>query len=117
VLAPTPPPDIDLEAWRSSLDVIAGWSPRGLAITHFGAHTDVQRHLAALREHLDQVEAMARELDEASFVAAMRARVVGSAATGAAIDADVADVYDRATSARQNFRGLERYLGRRGPAT
>jgi glyoxylase-like metal-dependent hydrolase (beta-lactamase superfamily II) len=116
VLAPTPPPDIDLETWRSSLDVLAGWSPRSLAMMHFGAHTDVQRHLAALREHLGEVEAMARELDEESFVAAMRARVAGSVATGAAADADTAAAYDRATSARQNFRGLERYLGRREQA-
>jgi glyoxylase-like metal-dependent hydrolase (beta-lactamase superfamily II) len=116
VLAPTPPPDIDLEAWRSSLDVLAGWRPRSLAMTHFGAHTDVERHLAALREHLDEVEAMARELDEASFVAAMRARVANSVAAGAAIDAATAGAYDRATSARQNFRGLARYVGRREQA-
>jgi glyoxylase-like metal-dependent hydrolase (beta-lactamase superfamily II) len=116
VLAPTPPPDIDLEAWRSSLDVLEGWSPRSLAMMHFGAHMDAERHLAALREHLDEVEAMAGELDEASFVAAMRARVAGSVARGAAIDPGTAGAYDRATSARQNFRGLERYLGRREQA-
>ena len=27
-LAPTPPPDIDVEAWERSLDTIAGWEPR-----------------------------------------------------------------------------------------
>src|SRR5215208_1670649 len=35
-LAPTPPPDIDVEAWERSLDVIAGWEPQGLGLTHFG---------------------------------------------------------------------------------
>ena len=31
VLAPTPPPDIDLPAWRASLELIEGWRPRSLA--------------------------------------------------------------------------------------
>ena len=29
-LAPTPPPDIDVEAWERSLDTIAGWQPEAL---------------------------------------------------------------------------------------
>ena len=29
-LAPTPPPDIDVEAWEHSLDTIAAWEPAGL---------------------------------------------------------------------------------------
>ena len=36
VLAPTPPPDVDLRAWRASLDLIEAWRPRSLAVTHFG---------------------------------------------------------------------------------
>jgi glyoxylase-like metal-dependent hydrolase (beta-lactamase superfamily II) len=27
VLAPTPPPDIDLDAWHASLDLLDGWAP------------------------------------------------------------------------------------------
>jgi glyoxylase-like metal-dependent hydrolase (beta-lactamase superfamily II) len=27
IVPPTPPPDIDLEAWRASLDLVAGWRP------------------------------------------------------------------------------------------
>src|SRR5215204_4561286 len=34
VVAPTPPPDIDVEAWNRSLDLVAGWRARPLAITH-----------------------------------------------------------------------------------
>src|SRR3954465_7783920 len=36
-IAPTPPPDIDLEAWERSLDRVAQWGPRRLCLTHFGA--------------------------------------------------------------------------------
>ena len=37
LIAPTPPPDIDLEAWRASLDTIDAWQPVSLFLTHFGA--------------------------------------------------------------------------------
>jgi glyoxylase-like metal-dependent hydrolase (beta-lactamase superfamily II) len=109
VLAPTPPPDIDLQAWRASLDVIEGWRPQCLAPMHFGARADVERHLAALREHLDEVEVMARDLDEAGFASAIRARVASATADTAAGSATAA-VYEQATRPQQNFAGLTRYL-------
>src|SRR5439155_1171424 len=37
VMAPTPPPDIDVEAWQASLDVIEAWRPAALSLTHFGS--------------------------------------------------------------------------------
>ena len=36
VMPPTPPPDIDLEAWRASADRILAWDPDTLFLTHFG---------------------------------------------------------------------------------
>ncbi len=113
VLAPTPPPDIDLPAWRASLELIQGWRPRSLALMHFGAHDDVDAHLSALRAHLDEVEALASDLDAEAFAAAIRARVAASAATGTAGGADTAAAYARATSSQQNFLGLKRYLRKR----
>jgi glyoxylase-like metal-dependent hydrolase (beta-lactamase superfamily II) len=107
VLAPTPPPDIDLRAWRDSLDVIAGWSPRALAVTHFGDYEDVEEHLGALREQLERVEAMARELGEDAFAAAVRSEV------GEGTTADTAAAYEQAMPPGQSFQGLARYLHRR----
>ena len=52
LLAPTPPPDFDLEAWRASIDTIEAWEPQTLAITHFGDYRDVAEHLDRLREAL-----------------------------------------------------------------
>ena len=40
-LMPTPPPDIDVEAWLESLALVESWSPQTIAVTHFGAHEDV----------------------------------------------------------------------------
>src|SRR3712207_2279815 len=55
VVPPTPPPDIDLDAWRRSIDLIESWRPERVAVTHFGAYDDVGAHLAELRERLAQV--------------------------------------------------------------
>jgi glyoxylase-like metal-dependent hydrolase (beta-lactamase superfamily II) len=104
VLAPTPPPDIDLGAWRESLDLIEAWHPHSLAPTHFGAFEDVEGHLAAIRRSLDEAEQSARGLDEAAFVEEIRARIASS--PGAA---DAA-VYAQAVPRGQSYRGLERYL-------
>jgi glyoxylase-like metal-dependent hydrolase (beta-lactamase superfamily II) len=109
VLAPTPPPDIDLEAWRASLDVLEDWRPRSLAVTHFGAFDDVCQHLAELREQLDVAEAMAHDLDEPAFASLLRARVADS-------QVSVRAAYEQAMPPEQSFHGLARYLRRRGPS-
>ena len=45
VVPPTPPPDIDLEAWRDSLARIEQWRPDTLFLTHFGPAGAVGPHL------------------------------------------------------------------------
>jgi glyoxylase-like metal-dependent hydrolase (beta-lactamase superfamily II) len=64
-LPPTPPPDIDLAAWRSSLDRIEAWSPATLFLTHFGPVSHVRPHLETLWSHLEEMAAWVRRtLDE-----------------------------------------------------
>jgi glyoxylase-like metal-dependent hydrolase (beta-lactamase superfamily II) len=71
VAVPSPPPDIDVEAWERSLDAVEGWAPRRLCITHFGPVDGVERHLERVREGLrtwarralDGREAFARALE------------------------------------------------------
>lgn len=52
VLPPTPPPDIEVEQWLSSLDLIASLEPKTLVVTHGGAVDDVTAHLDAVRTNL-----------------------------------------------------------------
>jgi glyoxylase-like metal-dependent hydrolase (beta-lactamase superfamily II) len=61
VLPPTPPPDIDLDLWRTSVDRITAWSPQTLFLTHFGAASSVRPHLASLLENLELVAGWVRE--------------------------------------------------------
>ncbi|MGQ0736011.1 MAG: MBL fold metallo-hydrolase [Acidobacteriota bacterium] len=55
VKAPTPPPDIDLEAWERSLQLIEAWRPSSLVLTHFGTVTTPVDHLRELRRVLERM--------------------------------------------------------------
>jgi glyoxylase-like metal-dependent hydrolase (beta-lactamase superfamily II) len=59
-LPPTPPPDIDLEAWRESIATLRAWRPETVFITHFGAYGGVEEHLDHLEGSLADVAAMAK---------------------------------------------------------
>jgi glyoxylase-like metal-dependent hydrolase (beta-lactamase superfamily II) len=61
VLPPTPPPDIDIELWRTSVARIERWAPASLFITHFGPVENVRPHLARLLDHLDVTAALVRD--------------------------------------------------------
>jgi len=106
VLAPTPPPDIDVRAWRASLELIEAWRPRSLAVTHFGSYGDVPGHLAELREQLERAERLAAAGDEAAFASAIRASVAASSTR------ETAAAYEQAMRPEQSFDGLARYLER-----
>jgi glyoxylase-like metal-dependent hydrolase (beta-lactamase superfamily II) len=55
LLPPTPPPDIDLAAWRASAARIEAWDPQTLFLTHFGPSSGPPRpHLQTLLAHLDR---------------------------------------------------------------
>jgi glyoxylase-like metal-dependent hydrolase (beta-lactamase superfamily II) len=49
---PTPPPEIDLEAWVQSIEFIRQIEPGSLWPTHFGRFDDVERHLGELEQRL-----------------------------------------------------------------
>lgn len=116
VMPPTPPPDIDLEAWRESLERIAAWRPDTLFLTHFGPSAPSSAHLTELADRLDVAgrlvqASLARErTDEAReewFADEMRRelrRVMS--------EAD-AQVYEVAARFDLNWRGLARYWRKR----
>jgi glyoxylase-like metal-dependent hydrolase (beta-lactamase superfamily II) len=53
VIPPTPPPDIDLDAWQTSTDTILRWNPATLFLTHFGPQQEAGAHLQSLWRQLD----------------------------------------------------------------
>jgi glyoxylase-like metal-dependent hydrolase (beta-lactamase superfamily II) len=52
VRPPTPPPEIDVEAWVQSINYIRRIDPASLWPTHFGSYEDVERHLGELEQRL-----------------------------------------------------------------
>jgi glyoxylase-like metal-dependent hydrolase (beta-lactamase superfamily II) len=52
ILPATPPPDINLELWNTSLDAIAALEPKRLFLTHFSFSDHPARHIASYRERL-----------------------------------------------------------------
>jgi glyoxylase-like metal-dependent hydrolase (beta-lactamase superfamily II) len=107
-LAPTPPPDIDVAAWDRSIDLIAGWEPERLALTHFGASDDPPAQLAATREALHEQARLAGENDLEGFKAAMHQHIVERAP-----EADVA-AFEQAAPLDHLFLGLDRWRAKHG---
>jgi glyoxylase-like metal-dependent hydrolase (beta-lactamase superfamily II) len=108
VVPPTPPPDIDIEAWEGSIGIVEGWQPERLALTHFGGVDEPAGHLALVRERLHEEAALARELSEADYERHHRARVAEHAA-----NADAAAELIQCVPPQFQWRGLDRYWRRR----
>ena len=51
-MPPTPPPDIDLDAWRVSEDRILSWDPDTFFLTHFGPFHGARVHFQDMTERL-----------------------------------------------------------------
>jgi glyoxylase-like metal-dependent hydrolase (beta-lactamase superfamily II) len=107
VMPPTPPPDVDLEAWSATLDEIERRGPERLALVHFGVADDPERHVRELRRRLAEWAArVERGLTEEEFVEAASAEV----------PAAEAPVYERAMPIWQSYAGLRRYWDKRRAA-
>lgn len=74
LIAPTPPPDIDLAAWRDSLAAIESWQPVSLFLTHFGVVTGAKAHLTRFRDTLTAQAEAVRQLLTVGATDEVRAR-------------------------------------------
>jgi glyoxylase-like metal-dependent hydrolase (beta-lactamase superfamily II) len=106
-IPPTPPPDVDVEAWHESLALIRSWRPQRLAMTHFGASEDVEHQLDEVIARLDEWSQLARGGDRETFVGAVRDEIVRHG------DVDLAANYQQAAPAEQLYAGYERYWSKR----
>ncbi len=106
-IPPTPPPDIDLDAWHQSIGVISAWSPARLAMTHFGVSENVAAQMEQLNRNLDEWSERARGSDRDAFIAAALEEIESSAG------AELAPAYTQAAPPEQLYAGLERYWRKR----
>jgi glyoxylase-like metal-dependent hydrolase (beta-lactamase superfamily II) len=99
----TPPPDIELELWRETLDEIEGRVPERLALIHFGVVTDVAQHLDSFRIALERWSDWVHDgMTQDEFVAAVSAEA-----------GDEAERYSAVFSFGMSWLGLRRYWDRR----
>lgn len=108
IVMPTPPPDIDIEAWERSIDLVRGWRPQRLRLTHFGAVEAVDAHLDAARERLRAQANAVRGGDRDTFLGAYEAELQRELQPGEA------ERLRQAVPPEQVWLGLERYWRKRG---
>ncbi|HUL74712.1 MAG TPA: MBL fold metallo-hydrolase [Vicinamibacterales bacterium] len=112
VIPPTPPPDIDLEAWRASTDHILAWNPDLLFLTHFGPHPAPRVHMQDLWTRLEQWSRRVRALLETPGTDAERAETFTREVTddiARATSRAEAQAYSDAGRFDFSWTGLARY--------
>ncbi len=107
IVPPTPPPDIDIEAWIDSIGIVESWRPERLALTHFGAVEEPIAHLELVRERLREEAQLARDLSEEEYEQRHRARVAES------VTPEIASELLQAVPPQYQWRGLDRYWRKR----
>lgn len=112
VVPPTPPPDIDVETWLDSIDLVESWRPERLAVTHFGAIEEPVAHLEEVRRRLREEANLARDLSEEDYECRHRERV-----TTAADSEEAAEELIQCVPPQYQWRGLNRYWEKRELAT
>jgi len=100
---PTPPPDVDVQAWLAALDAVEAWDPGALCLTHFGRFEDVGDQLERVREALGERATRARDCSAEEFARWSEQQTLD------AVDPDTAAALFQAAPPDQLGMGLRRY--------
>jgi len=121
VRPPTPPPDLDLEAWTASLDRLATLDARALYLPHFGPAGDVARHLADLRSRLFEWGDLMLAGMRAGRSDVELAGILAEHADGAVLastggeDGETLERYELASNYLMSAQGYQRYYRKHHP--
>lgn len=113
---PTPPPDIDIEAWQRSLDTLRSLEPCLLLLTHFGPVAAPADHIEEYRARLLRWTETVRQglmsgADEATQIARLQA--LADKELGEITTAEAYEDYRQAAAVEQSWHGLARYWRKR----
>ncbi len=109
----TPPPDIDVEVWKDSMERVMAWEPERIVATHFGVFGDPREHFAELSGELDAWAGWVRrslgggggdDRERAGDFAAW----VGEG-LGGRVSEPLLDLYETASGFPDSWWGLARY--------
>jgi len=104
--APTPPPEIEVEVWLESIQMLRSLEPKRLCMTHFGENEDVEVQLARVEAWLKDAAEESSHEDRDRFAAWL----------GERFDAEGGEIAERLRQAMppdQLWLGLERYWRKR----
>jgi glyoxylase-like metal-dependent hydrolase (beta-lactamase superfamily II) len=113
VMPASPPPDVDLELWRTSEARILEWDPDTLFLTHFGPFNGARTHFQELMDRMIEWSRAALRLvnDDSLSEEEREAHFVADAVQELrrAVGVQEAERYSRAGSIAYSWQGLARY--------
>jgi glyoxylase-like metal-dependent hydrolase (beta-lactamase superfamily II) len=116
IMPPTPPPDIDVEVWEESLDIVASWRPQRLALTHFGAvEDDVPAYLETARSRLREEATLVKEMPQSAYERDLQRRT-REQMTGEGLGEETIEELLQAVPTAYQWSGLDRYWRKRAAA-
>ena len=115
VCPPTPPPDLDPDAWVGSVRHLQGLAARRLCLTHFGCFDDAAAHLDGLLPELEVFQRLAADAlgggaDQETLTAILHDRMADQLAAGSETLINL----EWATPSYMAALGLTRLLTKRG---
>jgi glyoxylase-like metal-dependent hydrolase (beta-lactamase superfamily II) len=121
VRPPTPPPEIDVDAWIKSINHIRAIAPKSLCPTHFGRYDDVERHLSELEQRLQDwllfVESRMDEGDEQGEISTQLETKGDEEMLAAGAGIEETKDYELAGNYEMLTAGIMRYVERRRKST
>jgi glyoxylase-like metal-dependent hydrolase (beta-lactamase superfamily II) len=113
VVPPCPPPDINIEDWKSSIELIRSLNPKKLYLTHFDKIEDINEHLNSLEAILDNWGAWIKAHWESGetneeMVPKFMLHVAGQLREVGLTESDI-QLYEAANPSWMSVAGLVRY--------
>lgn len=117
VVPPCPPPDINLEDWKNSIDILRKANPKVLYLTHFNQITAIDAHLSALESILDDWAAwiknqMQTGLTNEEMVPLFMEYTAGQL-RAKGLDDHAIELYEAANPSWMSVAGLVRYWSKK----
>ena len=118
VVPPCPPPDINIEDWNDSIDLVLSKKPEKLVLTHFSEAHDPTEHMESLKETLNDWALWMKEKWEAGYSNEEITPLFVEYASGHLKSKGVSDLgvqqYESTNPSWMSVAGLVRYWKKKG---
>ncbi len=113
VVPPCPPPDIDIEKWLASIDLVLELAPKRLLLTHYGYIENIKEHMSALKAILNDWATWIKEKSETGLSAEEMTPLFSEYTAEQLLSQGVSDYgtkqYEAANPSWMSVAGLLRY--------